>query len=127
MHGGDAQADGRLAVVAEQTARWFLIAALKSRNILEEKLAARPVGADHQFEHVLDRAECASRVQRNVLVADTHAPAVGGDVSCLKLAVNLLFIDAKLRQPLPRDFEEGNLVLGGEEFDALDVLYQQQL
>jgi hypothetical protein len=47
-----------------------------------------------------------------VLVADAHTAAVGGDVPRLELAVDLLLIDAELRQPLPRDFEDNDF-LGG--------------
>ena len=127
LHRGDAQADGRLAVVAEQTARRVLIAALQRGDVPEEELAARPVRADHQLEHVLGRAETAFRIERDVLVADAHAAAVGGDVPLLELGVDLLLVDAELRQPLPRDFEEDDFLLRGEELDALDVLHQQQL
>ena len=118
LHGGDAQADGRLAVVAEQTARRVLIAALDRRHVAEEELPARLVGADDQLEHVLGRAESALGIERDVLVADAHAAAVGGDVSRLQLGVDLLLVDAELRQPLPRDFEEDDFLLLGEELDA---------
>ena len=60
-------------------------------------------------------------------VADAHAAAVGGDVLRLQLAVDLLLVDAELRQPLPRDFEEDDFLLFAEEFDLLDVRHQQQL
>ena len=85
LHRGDAQADGRLAVVAEQTARRILIAALQRGDVPEEELAARLVRADHQLEHVIGRAETALRIERDVLIADAHAPAVGGDVPRLQL------------------------------------------
>ena len=118
LHRGDAQADGRLAVVAEQAPRRVLIAALQRRHVPEEELAARLVRADHQIEHVLGRAEAALRIERDVLVADAHAAAVGGDVPRLELAVDLLLVDAELRQPLPRDFEEDDFLLFAEELDA---------
>ena len=127
LHGGDAQADGRLAVVAEQTARRVLIAALQRGDVPEEELAARLVRSDHQLEHVIGRAETALRIERDVLIADAHAAAVGGDVPRLQLGVDLLLVDAELRQPLPRDFEEDDFLLGGEELDLLDVRHQQQL
>ena len=60
-------------------------------------------------------------------VADAHAAAVGGDVPRLELAVDLLLVDAELRQPLPRDFQEDDFLLLAEEIDFLDVLHQQQL
>ena len=59
LHRGDAQADGRLAVVAEQAARRILIAAIDRRDVLQEELAARLIRPDHQFEHFLGRAETA--------------------------------------------------------------------
>ena len=67
------------------------------------------------------------RIERDVLVADAHAAAVGGDVPRLELGVDLLLVDAELRQPLPRDFQEDDFLLFAEELDALDVRHQQQL
>ena len=127
-HRGDSQADGRLAVVAEQTPRRILVAALQRGDVPEKELAARLVRADHQIEHVVGRAEAARRIERDVLiVADAHAAAVGGDVPRLELAVDLLLVDAELRQPLPRDFEEDDFLLFAEELDALDARHQEQL
>ena len=37
----------------------------------------------------------------------------------------MLLVDAELRQPLPRDFEEDDFLLGGEELDLLDVRQEQ--
>ena len=45
----------------------------------------------------------------------------------LELAVDLLLVDAELRQPLPRDFEEDDFLLLAEQLDLLDVRHQQQL
>ena len=67
------------------------------------------------------------RIERDVLVSDAHATAIGGDVPRLELAVDLLFVDAELRQPLPRDLEEDLLLLFAEQIDLLDVAHQQQL
>ena len=64
LHRGDAEADGRLAVVAQQPARRVLIAALQRRDVAEDELAARPVRADHQVEHVVGGAEAAVRIER---------------------------------------------------------------
>ena len=121
LHCGNPQADRRLAVVAEQTARRVLIAALQRGNVPEEELAARLVGSNHEIQHVIGRAETALRIERDVLISDAHAPAVGGDVPRLQVAVNLLLVDAELCQPLPRDFQENDFPLGGEELDFLDV------
>ena len=60
-------------------------------------------------------------------IADAHAAAVGGDVLRLKLGVDLLFVDAELRQALPRDFEKDDLLLFAEEIDLLHILHEQQL
>ena len=62
-----------------------------------------------------------------MFVADAHAAAIGDDVLRLKLAVDLLFVDAKLRQALPRNFEEDHLLLLAEQIHLLDVRHQQQL
>src|SRR5262249_27439862 len=45
----------------------------------------------------------------------------------LEVAIDLLLVDAELRQPLPRDFEEDDFLLGAEELDLLDVWNQEQL
>ena len=61
------------------------------------------------------------------VVADADASAVGGDVPRLQLAVDLLLVDAELGQPLPRDLEEDDFLLLGEEVDLLDVRHRLQL
>src|SRR5262245_65739047 len=66
-------------------------------------------------------------MERDVLISDTHVAAVGGHVPRLEVTVDLLLVDAELRQPLPRDFEEDNFLLGAEELDLLDVWNQEQL
>ena len=125
-HGGDAEADGRLAVVAEQPPRRVLIAALDRRDVAEAELAARLVRADHQIEHLIGGGEGARRIERDVLVADADAAAVGGDVPLLELAVDQLLVEAQLRQPLPRDFEEDDLPLLAKERDALDARHLEK-
>ena len=127
LHRGDTQADGGLAVVPEQAARRIFVAALDRRDILEVELAARAVRSDHQFEHVFGRAETARRIEWDMLVADAYAAAVSDDIFRLELAVDLFLIDAELCQPLPRDFEEDDLLLFAEQIDFLDVAHQEQL
>ena len=56
-------------------------------------------------------SKLAVRIERDVLVADADAAAVGGDVLRLQLGVDLLLVDAELREPLPRDFEEHDFLL----------------
>ena len=91
---GNAQADGRLAVVAEYAARRIFIAPLESRDILEKELAARAIGADGQVEHVVGGGELAGWIERNVFVSDPDASAIGGYILGLKLPVYLVFVDA---------------------------------
>ena len=96
-------------------------------NVPEEELAARLVGSNHEIQHVIGRAETALRIERDVLISDAHEAAVGGLVPRLEVAVDLLLVDAELRQPLPRDFEEDDFLLGTEELDLVDVRSQEQL
>ncbi len=125
LHGGDAQADGWLAVVPEQTPRRVLFAALQRRHVPEEKLAACLIRANYQSEHVFGRLELAFRIDRDVLVANAHTAAVGSDVFRLQLAVDLLFVNPELREPLPRDFKEDDFLLFAEELDFLDIRHQE--
>src|SRR5262249_39502785 len=118
---GKPQADGWLAVVPEQAARRILIATLQSRNVLEKELTACTVGANHQLKHFFSRGERALRVERRILRSDADTPAVGGNVLRLQLGVDLLLIDAELRQPRSRDFQENGLLLRAEELDTLDA------
>src|SRR5262249_5767741 len=46
------ETNGRLAIVAEQTAGRVLVAALQRRDIFKEELATGAIGSDHQFEHI---------------------------------------------------------------------------
>jgi hypothetical protein len=62
-----------------------------------------------------------------MFVADTHPTTVGGDVPGLELRVDLVLVDAELRQPLPRDFQEDSFLLCSEQFDTLNARNQQHL
>ena len=44
-----------------------------------------------------------------MLVADLHAAAVGDDVAGLQLGVDLVFVHAEPREPLPRDLQVDEL------------------
>ena len=70
--------------------------------------------------------EVVPLVWRRVLVPDAHPAAVGGQVLRLELSVDLFLVDAELCQPLPRNFEEDDFLLFGEEIDFLDVRGLQQ-
>src|SRR5262249_50082423 len=124
---GNPQADGRPAIVAEQTPRRILVAALQRRDVFQKQLTARSIRSDHQLEHILRGAESPPRINRNVLVTDANSTAVGGDVSLLELVVDMLFVDAELRQPLPGNLEENDFLLLGEKFYFLDVRHREQL
>ena len=62
LHRRDAEADRRLAVVAQQPPRRVLIAAIQRGDVAQEQLPARLVGTDHEVEHVVRRAEFARRI-----------------------------------------------------------------
>ena len=59
-----------------------------------------------------------------MFVSHADASAIGGDVLRLKQAVDLLLVDAKLRQPLPGDLKEYDLLLFAEQIHLLDVRHQ---
>jgi hypothetical protein len=70
------------------------------------------------------------RIERDVLISDAHVTAVGGHVPRLEVAVDLLLVDAELRQPLPRDFEEDDWLLSrdcqsSEQFAGLNRRYDE--
>jgi hypothetical protein len=61
-----------------------------------------------------------------MLIADSNTAPVGGDVSGLQVAVDLLLVDSERRQSLPRDFQLDNFFLRGKKFHCFDTLDQQQ-
>ncbi len=126
-HRGDAEADGRLAVEAQDPPGRILIAARQRRHVAERQLRACAAGANDQVEHVVGRLEDSQRIDDGVLFADAHPPAVGGDVARLQLGVDLLLVDAEAREPLTGHLEVDHFLLLGEQVDLLDVLDPLQL
>ena len=59
-------------------------------------------------------------------IAHTNSAAVDGDIFRLQLAVDLLFGNAKLRQPLPREFQEHDFLLLSPELDFFHVGHREQ-
>ena len=124
---GDAQTDGRVAIVAQQATGRILIAALQRGDVPQAKLTPGRIRTDDQIEHVIGRGECPRRVDRNVLVAHADAAAVGGDIPFLEFAVDHLLIETQLRQPLTRDFEKDDFALFAKERDAFHSGHLEQL
>jgi hypothetical protein len=62
-----------------------------------------------------------------VFIADPYTPSIRCQIARLKLVVDLIFIEPKLRQPLPGDFEKDLFLLLREQVYFLDTTHQKQL
>ena len=125
-HGRDPQADGDLAVVADQAVRRLDVAAADGGDVAQVDFLRRP-RADQQRLEVLDGVHEPGGVDRDELRSDLHAAGVGHEVLLPQLVDDHARRNAELRHAVAVQLDVDGLDALAEGLDLGDVLHQQQL